>query len=87
MLARLTFPLLALVALGCAAEEDGTTATVDDASNTGAPSGTIADDGCETGFREGRCPADFSLPNGMDELISLHEQRGATVAVIGSAEF
>lgn len=87
MLARLTFPLLALVALGCAAEEDGTTATFDDGANTVATTGTASDDDCQTGFREGRCPADFTLPNGMDELVSLHEQRGATVAVIGSAEF
>jgi hypothetical protein len=50
-------------------------------------SSTEVEEECKPGFRIGRCPKDFSLPNGNDKMVTLHEHRGSRVAVIGSAMY
>ncbi len=73
---------------GCAAEGDelSATLTATDAS-MGMTSSTEVEEECKTGFRIGRCPKDFSLPNRYEEMVTLHEHRGSRVAVIGSAMY
>ena len=77
--------LLALMLGGCTDEStDSVDAT--DLATTDTTSATPGED-CEVGMRIGRCPGDFSLPNSAGELVSLHEQRGGRVAVVGAAEW
>ena len=76
---------------GCAEDiEDDNTVTTGGTDNTLVGStdttGTAGSD-CEPGFKIGRCPRDIALPNSDGELVSLHDQRGSRVAVIGSAEY
>jgi hypothetical protein len=72
--------------VGCTAEEE---APGEDIRSTVASSSveTSSEEVCEPGFRIGRCPADFALPDSVGDLVSLHAQRGGRVAVIGSAEY
>ena len=79
------FWMCVALAAGCAAE-DGTDSLATPTSGSELTTATEPVDDCQAGMRIGRCPADFSLPTGAGELISLHEQRGGRVAVIGSAE-
>ena len=73
---------------GCAAEGDELTATLTATDvSTGMTSSTEVEEECKTGFRVGRCPKDFSLPNSDDDMVTLHEHRGSRVAVIGSAMY
>jgi hypothetical protein len=76
----------ALMAMGCVAEgeaPDDPTSSVETSSNASS----VEEEACEPGFRIGRCPTDFALPDGAGDLVSLYEQRGNRVAVIGSAEY
>ena len=82
--------LLSTAALiGCAEEGDvGTDATTLDNTLVGTPStGSTADGECQAGFRIGHCPKDIALPDASGELVSLHDQRGSRVLVIGVAEY
>lgn len=73
---------------GCAAEGDELSATLTTTDlSTGMTTSTEVEEECKPGFRIGRCPKDFSLPNGNDKMVTLHEHRGSRVAVIGSAMY
>lgn len=73
---------------GCAVEGDELSATLTDTDvSTGMTSSTEVEEECKPGFRIGRCPKDFSLPNGNDKMVTLHEHRGSRVVVIGSAMY
>ena len=73
---------------GCAAESDELSATLTATEvSTGMTSSTEVEEECRPGFRIGRCPKDFSLPDRDDEMVTLHEHRGSRVLVIGSAMY
>lgn len=74
---------------GCAVEEDVglETTTTPDNTLVGTTSSETTDGECKTGFRIGNCPKDIALPDATGELVSIHDQRGSRVLVIGSAEY
>ena len=80
--------LAATTLTACVAEEEvGAELTSSGTDNTLVGSTSTADEECKPGFQIGRCPNDIALPNSLDELVSVHDQRGSRVAVVGSAEY
>jgi hypothetical protein len=76
----------------CAEEGDGSLETTIETTATGTSSTTVGttsstDGECKPGFEVGGCPDDIALPNSLGDLVSVHDQRGSRVVVLGSAEF
>jgi hypothetical protein len=85
--------LLSTTALfACAEEGDGSLETTLETTATGTSNTTVettssTGDECEPGFQVGGCPDDIALPNSFGDLVSVHDQRGSRVVVLGSAEY
>jgi len=72
---------------GCVASVDDTPTIISTPATMGTTTPTETIEECRTGFKIGRCPRDFSLPNGDGDIVTLHEHRGSRVAVVGSAMY
>jgi hypothetical protein len=65
------------LAMACAEAPDGALGE--------APIEPVFEEECKVGFKVGRCPADFSLPDRDGELVGYTDYAGQRVAVVGAA--